>query len=180
VLFSETATAVATKLITFKEDGTTKYTISATDTLCDTTSPACTEVSGNKVSFYPLGKSSSVAAAWATSGKTYTVEIDAGAFTDSGTTKVLANSLAKTSYTFTVNADVTGPTVKSGTPTSPSSSTEQKVFVTFNEVIQNNAAAVSIKNWDFLGTNAAPSLLMSGTKQNGQRQTVTLTFDSAV
>jgi hypothetical protein len=129
-----------------------------------------------------LGKSSDKAAAWATSGKTYTVEIDAGAFSDTLTTKVLANSNAKTSFSFTVNADVAGPTIKSGLPTSPSSPTEKKVFITFNEVIQNNGNlnAVAIKNWDFLGTNAAPALLMSGTKQNGQRQTVTLTFDTAV
>jgi hypothetical protein len=40
--------------------------------------------------------------------------------------------------------------------------------------------AVAIKNWDFLGADTAPSLLMSGTTQNGQRQTVTLTFDTAV
>ena len=57
-----------------------------------------------------------------------------------------------------------------------------KVFVTFNEVIKNNGNlnTVAIKNWDFLGASTAPSLLMSGTKQNGQRQTVTLTFDTAV
>merc|ERR1719158_1908409 len=151
----------------------------ATDTSC--TSSACVELSANKVAFYPLGKSSSKAAAWATSGKTYAVEIDAGAFSDTPTTKVLAKGNAQTSFSFTVDADVAGPTVKSATPTSPSSPQEDKVFVTFNEVIQNGESnKVAIKNWDFLGANTAPSLLMSGTKQNGQRQTVTLTFDTAV
>merc|ERR1711881_634757 len=46
VLFSEKVTAVATKLVTFKEDGATKYTIAVTDTTC--TSDACVEYTENK------------------------------------------------------------------------------------------------------------------------------------
>merc|ERR1719160_1014659 len=87
--------------------------------------------------------------------------------------------------TFTVDADVAGPIISSGTPTTDSASslpTEKSVFITFNEVIQNNGNLnkAAIKNWDFMGTNAVPGLISDGTVQNGQRQTITLKFDTAV
>ena len=61
---------------------------------------------------YPKGKTAvaNQAAAWATAGRTYTVTLPDGSFSDTKTTGVNMNALDKFSWTFGVSADVAGPT----------------------------------------------------------------------
>jgi hypothetical protein len=187
VLFSEGITAVASKKIHFKEDGVVKYTIDANDASCGTgglTTDACAEIDTlkSRVTMYPLGKSSNKAASWATAGKTYSIEIEQGAFSDSLTTGALENVADEFSFTFTADADATGPTVKNGSPAKDFigiSPAQSSVFLEFNEGVQANRNDFDIKSWEFTGT-AAPVLMSEGAIQNGQRQTITLTFDTAV
>jgi hypothetical protein len=114
---------------------------------------------------------------------TYTVEIEAGAFSDSLTTGTLENTVDAASFSFSVHADETGPTVQpSGSPTkdfvgiSPASS---NVVLAVNEVVQARANDFSIRAWDYVGA-AAPDFIGSGEVANGQRQTIVLSFDAVV
>merc|ERR1739848_682398 len=95
VLLSEGVAASSTASITLKSADATygTFTIAASDTTC--TSGGCIEFDDikSKVSVYPLGKTTSVATAWVTAGKTYTLEIPAGAFTDSLTTGANRNPM---------------------------------------------------------------------------------------
>ena len=95
ILFSEGIAASTTGSVTLK-DSAKEYVIASSDTTCSD-SNGCIELDThkNKVWIYPLGKTTSTATAWVTSGKTYTLEIPAGAFTDSLTTGVNRNPMAK-------------------------------------------------------------------------------------
>jgi hypothetical protein len=113
VLFSEGVAASSTASITLKSADATygTFKIAASDTTC--TSGGCVEFDDmkSKVSIYPLGKTTSVATAWVTAGKTYTLEIPAGAFTDSLTTGVNRNLMAAYTKQIHVSADASGPSI---------------------------------------------------------------------
>ena len=102
---------------------------------------------------YPQGFSPhGGAAAWATAGRNYVVEIEEGAFSDAATTgSALANPMDAASFMFSIYADAVGPIISSGVPARGASSvspTLDRVFLTFNEDVQPGDNQISIRCWD--------------------------------
>jgi hypothetical protein len=205
---SESVSGSANGMVQIQEDGVPKYTISASDSDCATSSLAptnpCVEMDSfsRKVSFYPLGKiATGTAVPWATSGTTYRIDIPTGTFTDSLTTGAMYNNLSASSFSFTVHPDSVGPTLSrleisgenvesASMSLSADSSSDPKlnpaasiVLLFFNENIQVGDNSFALKSWKH--STEAPRLLdvsptMTKTLSNDRTQTITLSFNCKV
>jgi methionine-rich copper-binding protein CopC len=123
MLLSESV-SLTTGFVHIKKGGKVEYTIATSDTNCGSKGDIlsmCVELQGGttahgatKVLMYPKGKSTGGASAfaWSTVGESYTVEIEAGSYTDAVTTgKPEPNLMTAGSFTFSANADIAGPTI---------------------------------------------------------------------
>jgi len=203
ILFSEGIKASTTASITLRHSSAT-YKIAASDTTC-TATKGCVVIESNykhKVLIYPIGKTTNTATAWVTAGKTYTLEVPAGAFSDSLTTGVNSNPMAMYTTKIYVDADTVGPvaaptssiTYGAGaqggtlmTATAMVNSGATAVQLAFNENIQagptSGGNSFAIKSFPYsvvlpnLNTN---DHTFPSTVSNNVHQTITLSFDAKV
>jgi hypothetical protein len=196
VLFTEQISTGSSQVITLYESSAgNKYEITASDTDC--TSGSCVVIDttySSKIWLYPMGKTSvaNQAKTWATAGRTYTVTLPDGSFSDSITTGVNMNGLDSFTWTFAVNGDVVGPTLASvelqapfvdGASVALASGTlgtsHSSMFLTFNENIQSGDNSMGIKSFDY-GALVPTFSATGGTIINDKYALATLSFDQKV
>jgi hypothetical protein len=188
--------------ITESGSGANTYNITASDITCSTQTASgirlgCavidTSRSNTKVWLYPRGKTATAHQAyeWSTAGRTYTVNLPVGSFSDSITTGVNKNDIDSFSYTFAVLSDVAGPTLSSVELQAPKvtgatlalaggvmGTPHSAMYLTFNENVALGENTMAIKKFDY--SAMAPVFSPSGATINDKTATVVLSFDQKV